>query len=602
MSEEVKDKKQIIIKKGEHPRFIDCTVMMLSANILPYYAEFNTFLNYYETNTIPTCGVNVSREGCNFYWNRKFVDSLNDKEALFILLHEDFHLLFDHTKRSIFYNKEFSNIAQDMIINQIIYDEIMSNDKNKDKVDIPKSKDEFIIDKNGKQILDKSGKPIKNPFYNKNMGLFMPIDYKGPHIFEDLYEWMKDEYAKYKEKKQKLQENKKEEKEEKEEENKNYAVCVSTTDIKLSGIQIIDSHLLNDGDIVLVNGQLDKTQNGLYNCSHNKWSRIKFLNDNVKYQTNIDNKIDILTGYVNANSVWVLTETNAKNPLKIVDDKDEQLWTKVDNGSGDGDGDGDNSKDSFGKPRYGKNGQNGVECASLDSIFDSIENNEKLTLDTHMDDDVSDDARKSMVNDFMQRLKNRGLVSSDVERILNKLRKTKHDYLKEIKRTISHHVFGTTKRKSITKPNRRGIEGIKGKKKYKNVINCILDTSGSMGGDFESVLSYVFQNDIHINLIQIDTEVKAVEGIKNKKELEKLKIKGLGGTVLQPALNYINDPKNKLYSFNNVMLTDGYCDHLDFSDIKGKTLILTTSTPPTINDPKGKVKIIKIDVNDSLHN
>jgi len=490
MSEELKNNtKQIIIKKGEHPKFIDCTVMMLSANILPYYAEFNTFLNYYETNTIPTCGVNVSREGCNFYWNKEFVDNLTDKEVLFILIHEDFHLLFDHTKRSILYNKEFSNIAQDMIINQIIYDEIMTNDKNKDKIDIPKSKNEFIIDKNGKQILDKSGKPIKNPFYNKNMGLFMPIEYTGPHIFEDLYEWLKDEFNNYKKRKEQLQ---------------------------------------------------------------------------------------------------------SKN-------KNQQGQGQGDQ-QGQGQGQGDRTKDSFGKPRYGKNGQNGVECASLDSIFDSIENNEKLTLDNHMDDEVSNDARKSMVNDFMQRLKNRGLVSSDVEKILNKLRKSKHDYLKEIKRTISHHVFGTTKRKSIIKPNRRGIEGIKGKKKYKNVINCILDTSGSMGGDFESVLSYVFQNDIHINLIQIDTEVKAVQGIKNKKELEKLKIKGLGGTVLQPALNYISEPKNKIYSFNNVMLTDGYCDNLDFSEVKGKTLILTTSTPPTINDPKGKVKIIKIDVNDSLHN
>jgi predicted metal-dependent peptidase len=257
-------------------------------------------------------------------------------------------------------------------------------------------------------------------------------------------------------------------------------------------------------------------------------------------------------------------------------------------------------KDSFGKPSYGKNGQNGVECQSLDSIFDSMEKGEQLTLDSHLDDDVPEGARKSIVNDFIQRLKNRGLMTSDIERMLEKLRKTKKDYLKEIKRTISHHIFGASKRKSITRPNRRGIEGIKGKKKYKNVINCILDTSGSMCGDFEKVLSFVFQNDIHINLIQIDTEVKMVENIKTKRDLQKVMIKGMGGTVLQPAIDFINNPKNKLHSYNNVILTDGYTDHLNFNDVHGKTLILTTSQPPKFNDPKGLVKCIMIDLEQSI--
>jgi len=531
-NEIVKNTSQLIMRKGEHPKFIDCTVMMLSANILPYYAEFQTFLNYYETNSIPTCGVNVSKEGCNFYWNREFVDSLLDTEALFLLLHEDFHLLFDHTKRSIMYNKEFSNIAQDMIINQIIHDEIMSNDKNKGKVTIPKSREEFLTKKDGTPVLDKNGNPIKNPFYNKNMGLFIPVEYKGEHIFENLYEWLKDKYAEYKNRKEKLQ---------------NYNNKSQSQDQNQEQSQ-------------------DKSQEqkgGQSGNSKQKGGKGKGENDDL-----------------------------GQCGQQPGDQEFDQNGDK---------GDVDQTKDSFGKDRIGNYGQNNIECQSLDSIFDSMERGEKTTLDSHIDDDVPEDARKSMVNDFMQRLKNRGLVTSDVEKILNKLRKSKHDYLKEIKRTISHHVFGTTKRKSITKPNRRGIEGIKGKKKFKNVINCVLDTSGSMSGDFESVLSYVFQNDIHINLIQIDTQVKAVEGIKTKKDLEKLVIKGLGGTTLQPALDYISEPKNKLFSYNTVMLTDGECDHLDFSMIKGKTLILTTRTAPRINDPKGIVKIIEIDVENSLH-
>ena len=81
---------QIIYKKGEHKKFTDLIVMLLSSNVMPYYAEFNTFINFYESSNMPTCGVNVTNEGMNFYWNRKFVDNLDNKEALFLLLHEDY--------------------------------------------------------------------------------------------------------------------------------------------------------------------------------------------------------------------------------------------------------------------------------------------------------------------------------------------------------------------------------------------------------------------------------------------------------------------------------------------------------------------------------
>ena len=230
-----------------------------------------------------------------------------------------------------------------------------------------------------------------------------------------------------------------------------------------------------------------------------------------------------------------------------------------------------------------------------------MEKGEQLTLDSHLEDDVQEQSRKTIVNDFMQRLKNRGLMSGDVEAILNKLRKTKKNYLKEIKRTISNHIIGNSKMKSITRPNRRGIEGIKGKKKYKNVINVVLDTSGSMCGDFEKVLSYVFQNDIHLNLIQIDTAVKEVKDISSKRELQKVVIHGMGGTVLQPALDFIAQPENKLSKFNTLILTDGYTDTLNFTNIKGKSLILTTGVKPKTVDPRGSVKSIIIDTENSMH-
>jgi predicted metal-dependent peptidase len=113
-----------------------------------------------------------------------------------------------------------------------------------------------------------------------------------------------------------------------------------------------------------------------------------------------------------------------------------------------------------------------------------------------------------------------------------------------------------------------------------------------MGGEFEKVLSYIFQNDIQINMVQCDAQVQQVLKIKEKKELEKMKIKGLGGTTLMPGIDFIADPKNKIHMFNTVILTDGYTDSLNFKDIKTKTLILSTAEKCPITFDNGRVKQI----------
>jgi predicted metal-dependent peptidase len=113
-----------------------------------------------------------------------------------------------------------------------------------------------------------------------------------------------------------------------------------------------------------------------------------------------------------------------------------------------------------------------------------------------------------------------------------------------------------------------------------------------MGGEFEKVLSYIFQNDIQMNLIQCDAQIQQVLKIKDKKELEKMKIKGLGGTTLQPGIDFMSDKKNKINMYNTVILTDGYTDSLDFSKIKTKTLILSTATKCPITFDNGRVKQI----------
>jgi predicted metal-dependent peptidase len=457
---------------------------------LPYYGEFSLHITFHEQDSIGTCAVNVTSKGMNFYYSPKFLENLSQKEVNFINLHEDFHLLFNHPRRTITgqYDHKLSNIAQDMIINHVIWEDIPHA-----FVEIPKSPD------------------------GKNMALFVPKEYEGKLIFEELYEWLKEEKEKW------------------QKEQKKNSECQSCNG---SGKK--------DGK-----GQKPQDAQG-----------------------------------------------------QSQDGKDQG---QPQQGEGDGQGEScpdcegtgnEGGKDSTGKPSYGPYGKNpskdgeSLDTWSKEQIFQDMENGNGEYLDKHIGDDVPEELRDAMVKDVMERLAARGLSAGNVEQTLNKLRKKRKDYLREIKRAVSNMIFGTVKERTIVKPNRKGISGLKGARKVKTKINCILDTSGSMGGTFERVLNYVYRNDIEINLIEADTEVKWIENIKNAKKLETLKIKGLGGTILQPAIDLVADQYNE---FNTVVLTDGYCDSLDLSKIKGRVLMVSIGVKVPISRSNGKVKQIMVE-------
>ena len=475
-----------MILKNIHEKLLNgIQTMMIDTKInLPYYGEFNLYVNFHEQDSIGTCAVNVTSKGMNFYYSPKFLADMSQKEVNFITIHEDFHLLFDHPKRTVTgqYDHKMSNIAQDMIINHVIWEDIPHA-----FVEIPKNKD------------------------GKNMALFVPKEYEGRLIFEELYEWLRDEKEKW------------------EKEQKKNCECKSCG----------GSGKKEDGQ-----GKQDQKQKG-------------------QGQKPGDGQ----------------GEGQPQDGEGKGEGQPQQ-------GGGSGEGEScpdcqgtgnEGGKDSSGKSSYGPYGKNpskdgeALDTWSKEQIFQDMENGTGEYLDKHIGDDVPDDMREAMVKDVMEKLSARGLSAGNVEQTLNKLRKKRKDYLKEIKRAVSNMIFGTVKQKTIVKPNRRQIAGLKGNRKVKTKINCILDTSGSMGGTFERVLSYIYRNDIEINLIEADTEVKWIENIKNKRKLETMVIKGLGGTILQPAINLVADQFNE---FNTVVLTDGYCDSLDLSKIKGKVLMV----------------------------
>ena len=634
-----------VVPDTVHDKISESIIAMMATGNLPYYGEFALFINFHEVKRNPhvkTAGVNVTPTGMNFYWDRSFFDSLAQPQSNFLLLHEEFHLLFDHLKRSVGYDQRMANVAQDMIINQIIHDEIMKQqglgNGNKPFIEIPKD------------------------YFKKNSALFIPKEYKGEPIFEELYEWLQNKRREWQEK------NKEAIKKMREEGNK-CPKCGAPLDQNgndanpqqqqpnqppQNGQPKPDDKKEQDKDKKNSKGQPDKNgqpkdDDDDQECDHgqpsDKGQKGKDGNGDQGDHGDGDGEGKDKGKGKGKGSQGEGEDGDGEGEGKGNhqcdhghDGEGEGEGKGKGKGEGDGDGDGDGQgqgqgqggqgsgtdtgdgnqgggqnnphqcpncghenadnrsrvgeKDTSGNPKYGQYGKNNVDMYSLDTIFEGEEREEQNTLDSHLPDEIPAELKKEIVDNVMQRLKNRGLQSGDVETILNKLRKTKKDYLKEIKRTMSNHVFGTKKEKTIVRPNRRGIEGLKGHKKFKNEINVLLDTSGSMGGEFEKVLSYIFQNDIHINLIQCDAAIQQTLKIKDKKELERMRIKGLGGTTLQPGLDFISEKKNKISMFNTVILTDGYTDSLNFKNIKGKTLILSTATACPVSHDNGRVKQI----------
>lgn len=201
----------------------------------------------------------------------------------------------------------------------------------------------------------------------------------------------------------------------------------------------------------------------------------------------------------------------------------------------------------------------------------SKEGNVSGQFDEHIQGEMTK-IDQEIVKDIVASIKNRGKLPLDIEQSINNLTKKKN-YTKLIA-SYTNQLIGHIKQSTWKKYNKKLPGKIKGHTKQSKNINVIIDTSGSMNNEFDTCLSYIFQNNININLIQCDVRVSKIDYNITKNKLKKIMIKGGGGTELQPGIEYLIKDK-KLKNNNLLILTDGYCDNLNLRGIK-KTLILTT--------------------------
>jgi len=104
-------------------------------------------------------------------------------------------------------------------------------------------------------------------------------------------------------------------------------------DINLSGftsipdtIDGVSGNTLVDGDRILIKDQIDKVQNGIYEVSDTTLVRASDSNGIPEGEVNTSNYVFVFSGNENANSSWLLSDTDAEDPTIIIPGVNTQIW------------------------------------------------------------------------------------------------------------------------------------------------------------------------------------------------------------------------------------------------------------------------------------
>lgn len=155
-----------------------------------------------------------------------------------------------------------------------------------------------------------------------------------------------------------------------------------------------------------------------------------------------------------------------------------------------------------------------------------------------------------------------GSIPGDIEIFLNKLLNPELPWNRLLQKYLNAFCKNDY---SFRKPNRRffpkhHMPSLTGEKLMN--LSIAVDTSGSVSdADFLKFISEVasilrMMKPEKITLVQFDTTIKAIDTIKDLKDLQKCKFKGRGGTRIDPVMDWAIEEKPQLL----MVFSDGYFD------------------------------------------
>jgi len=113
--------------KEIHPRIERISYLMTQKS--PFLSEFLLRYSYYRVDQIKTMATGINDGRIVLFWNKEFIDSLDDDELEGVLIHEIYHIITLSQRRGKGKNKTLWNYATDAVNNQSIINSTLNGRK-----------------------------------------------------------------------------------------------------------------------------------------------------------------------------------------------------------------------------------------------------------------------------------------------------------------------------------------------------------------------------------------------------------------------------------------------------------------------------------------
>jgi len=208
--------------------------------------------------------------------------------------------------------------------------------------------------------------------------------------------------------------------------------------------------------------------------------------------------------------------------------------------------------------------------------------------------------KRDLVAESIMVAKSIGHEAGFLERIFDEIYKSEVNW-KRVLRNALNSMGGDDVKKIWSRLNRKN-ELMPSKTTIGfNTVWCLVDTSGSISkkeiNRWVSEVLAIMRLRRKVMVISWDTMVHDINVIKNRKDIDNIRLTGGGGTIIRPALEYAQ--KNKHFDDSVIVLSDFAIGDLNDKDVQkylSKTLNFTTAVEPDVLRKDFGVKAVKIKV------
>jgi len=208
--------------------------------------------------------------------------------------------------------------------------------------------------------------------------------------------------------------------------------------------------------------------------------------------------------------------------------------------------------------------------------------------------------KRDLVAESIMVAKSIGHEAGFLERIFDEIYKSEVNW-KRVLRNALNSMGGDDVKKIWSRLNRKN-ELMPSKTTIGfNTVWCLVDTSGSISkkeiNRWVSEVLAIMRLKRKVMVISWDTIVHDINIIKSRKDIDNIRLTGGGGTIIRPALEYVNERKH--FGDSVIVLSDFAIGDLDSKDVQkylSKTLNFTTAVEPDVLRKEYGIKAVKIKV------